>query len=473
MNLQHKDEAPHLDHRELYYAMLAEQDECVAETSLAFLGEQLDLASHLDSDLPQDPATLLAWIRNQAVSVSTQYQCYLNERRSGAPRRYFAGRAHALWFLQAVSPTKLVDGAWLSSTVAHWQDSRFRPLIQTYLEELGDGLESHNHVAIYQRLLDACGCTTRSDLPDAYYTQGAIQLSLGMHGSTMLPEMIGFNLGYEQLPLHLLITACELDELGIDPWYFTLHSTIDNADTGHAEKAVRALQSHWPHGGSTTDFHRRLCAGYQLNALGIGTLDAIDAFDLEQELVATLERKARIGASMHADHCRIAGKSISQWLVDPTRMRELLLALVKAGWIVRNRPAEESRFWQLLQGPGAPMFGVFNDYEQQLLREWIAGDACTDDRPPLSFRVRKSLRNNIPAPARQLESRPRPVLRDRFSRRREHADASAELRSLEDELRGCADQSAFLRRLLPLLQPPRHASAAGLMATRIFKQLLA
>jgi hypothetical protein len=58
-----------------------------------------------------------------------------------------------------------------------------------------------------------------------------------------LPEVIGFNLGYEQLPLHLLITAYELKELHIDPYYFTLHITVDNADSGHAKQAVDAVFS--------------------------------------------------------------------------------------------------------------------------------------------------------------------------------------------------------------------------------------
>ena len=38
-------------------------------------------------------------------------------------------------FIEKVSPTKLVDGAWLYGTLAHWQDLRFRPLIDTYLDD--------------------------------------------------------------------------------------------------------------------------------------------------------------------------------------------------------------------------------------------------------------------------------------------------------------------------------------------------
>ena len=48
-------------------------------------------------------------------------------------------------------------------------------------------------------------------------------------------------MGYEQLPLHLLISNYELKELGIDSHYFNLHITIDNFDNGHAQKALEGV----------------------------------------------------------------------------------------------------------------------------------------------------------------------------------------------------------------------------------------
>lgn len=455
-------------HRQLYDGLVTDPA-CHSDASRSFLEEQLGQADLLDCGMPSDPASLLEWVRAHSDSVTRLYQRYLQDRRDGAPRRYFSGRAHALWFLRAVAPTKMVDGAWLYATLSHWRDKRFRPLIRTYLEELGDGVQDHNHVAIYRHLVDSHGCADAPDLPDSYYTQGAIQLALGVHGNAFLPEMIGFNLGYEQLPLHLLITAFELDELGIDPWYFTLHATIDNADTGHAEKAVRALQAVWPRSGDASDFLRRVRRGYQLNMLGASTEDIIAAFDLEQELASTLERKARVGALMHSTPCRIGGKPLTQWLQEGSRMKEFLAALEKSGWIVRNRAPEESRFWQLLQGAGAPMFGVFNEYERTLLAEWIVNGASSAEVVP--FRMQRKRLANMPEHARPHSDRPRPLLRDRFSRRREHPEGLTELRELEDRLRACPDEDDFVGMLLPLLQPATHASAAGLMATRIFSQI--
>ncbi|MGM2755128.1 iron-containing redox enzyme family protein, partial [Bacillus cereus group sp. Bce019] len=90
-------------------------------------------------------------------------------------------------------------------------------------EELGDGMADKNHVKLYRELLARYGLDPVEDLPDDLYRQGLVQLALGWNAQQFLPEIVGFNLGYEQLPLHLLITAYELNELGIDPYYFTLH----------------------------------------------------------------------------------------------------------------------------------------------------------------------------------------------------------------------------------------------------------
>src|SRR5204863_5849817 len=139
-----------------------------------------------------------------------------------------------------------------------------------YLEELGEGIPSRHHVLLYRKLLATHGCEGWQQLSAEHFTQGAIQLALAHHADEFLPEVIGFNLGYEQLPLHLLITAYELKELGLDPYYFTLHVTVDNTDTGHARRAVQAVVDNMPRLGDATAFWRRVRAGYQLSNAGAG-----------------------------------------------------------------------------------------------------------------------------------------------------------------------------------------------------------
>lgn len=422
----------------LYQSLLDQPEGTHPGLLKAFLEEQLAQAAQLPCPMPQDPANLLQWVADNAAAVGRQYAEYLELRHAGAPRRFFSNKAHALYFLQQVAPSKLVDGAWLFGTVKHAGDWRYHGLIRTYLEELGDGDPSLNHVTLYRALLAEHDCLATHDLPDQLYLQGAIQLALGQASENFLPEVIGYNLGYEQLPLHLLITAFELNELGIDPYYFTLHVTIDNAGTGHAHKAVAAVLDLLPGGAENTAFLQRLRAGYSLNDLGIGSTAVIEGFDLDHEVVQMLERKRGFGQYMHSDYCRLEGKTVNEWLAKPGQCAGFLTALENKGWIKRHQDPEASRFWQMLDGPGAPMFGVFNGYERQLLKDWIAGD-WLDDQPGASNPFRARFRRRAPAVAIAT---------------------------------GAAKPAEPTQALIRKMSPSLHASPEGLAATRAFTQRL-
>jgi len=449
--------------RALYFALVREVDDQARETAADYLRIQLEAATALPCDLPDDPAGLDAWVLQRTEAVGGQYQAYLEQRRAGGPRRYFPSKAHALHFLRGVAPTKLVDGAWLYGLLQRWDDARFTALIQTYLEELGEGQPEKNHVVLYRKLLASQGCDDWQELDDEHFIQGAIQLALAEHAEQFLPEIIGFNLGYEQLPLHLLITSYELTELGIDPYYFTLHVTVDNADNGHAKKAVQGLLDAWPQVGDSAEFYRRVRDGYRLNDLGASTVSVIGDFDLDREVQRIFEKKAAVGQFVHSDYCRFEGRTVNQWLGED--VEQFLAVLDKRGWIKRGHDPQESRFWQLIVGEQAPMFGVFSAYEQQMIHDWIAADwQAEGKRSPRGALLQRqaafNARRAAPAPAM-----PQPA---------EHAsgnDFDEELQLLEQQVARLPDRAARMRLLLPLLAPQRHHSAAGLLATRLFNGL--
>lgn len=460
--------------KQLYFDLLRDADaagEC-RQAARAFLHAQLQAAASQPDELPADPAALQAWMMGGVAAVGQQYRDYREARRQGAPRRYFSNKAHALYFLKAVAPTKLVDGAWLYGLLPRWRDARYTGLIRTYLEELGEGVAEQNHVAIYRRLLEAHGCTGWEALSDEHYTQGAIQLALAEHAAEFLPEVIGYNLGYEQLPLHLLITAYELDELGLDPYYFTLHVTVDNAASGHARKATQGVLEALPQaGGDAKAFYQRVLNGYKLNNLGTDTQQAIAGFELEQELVEVLTAKAAVGSLLHADYCRLGGRTVNEWLSEPNGIPAFLQALEASGWVQRQQDPARSRFWRLIQGDDAAMFGVFTAYEQQLIHDWIAG-AWVSGRAH-SFRHRALGR---PASARAAAAYPARGVFRRHARPAEQAAVqdgfAAELRALEERLAALPDEDALMSELIRLMSPVHHHRAAGLMATRIFSRLV-
>ncbi|HYE39630.1 MAG TPA: iron-containing redox enzyme family protein, partial [Ramlibacter sp.] len=414
---------------------------------------------------PHDPAALGSWITQRTDDVGEQYRAYLASRKGGAPRLYFPTRAAALSFIRHVAPTKLVDGAWLYGLLEHWANPDFHPLIRTYLEELGDGLPDKNHVVIFRKLLSTHGCDHWEELPDHYFVQGAIQLALGHDARRYLPEIIGYNLGYEQLPLHLLITSYELNELGIDPYYFTLHVTVDNAANGHAQKAVQALRQLLPLVGDRAAFMQRVLDGYRLNDLGASTTSVIASFDIERELCAVLQAKAVVGKNMHSDYCRVEGRSVNDWLSDPAHIPGFLRAMESSGWIKRGEPVENSRFWGLVHGERAQMFGVFSSYEQQVLRDWIAS---RPEAPARSFRVQQRSLEELAPHRPRNERQPRSLLRH-HAQEPEHKN---ELHLLEERVASAGSKADIMAILLPLLAPSTHHSAAGLMATRMFSRLL-
>jgi hypothetical protein len=430
------------------YEQLLLNDDAMQRRALAqrFLATQLQQAADLPEDMPGDLSALQNFVEQHCIDVARQYADYLQQRKEGGPRQFFSSKAHALFFLQAVAPTKLVDGAWLSGLLRHWRDPRFEGLICTYLEELGEGNPAQNHVVIYRKLLAEHGLQDSGVIADQYYLQGAVQLALGECSDGFLPEVIGYNLGYEVLPLHLLISAYELSELGIDPYYFTLHVTIDNASTGHAHKAVQSVLQLLPIEGDREAFLRRVALGYRLNDLGQGSRAIIESFDLYGEVLNMLERKRPFGQHMHSDYCRFEGKTVNQWLSASEQLPGFLAALENKGWIKRHQDPQASRFWQLIDGDGAAMFGVFSPYEKQLLHDWIGGNWRPEHSPA-------SVRRGTGASAEPLVPGNDP-----------------DVASLQAALEGLAAHEQ-MPVLIPWLSAHRHSHPAGLMATRRFIEL--
>lgn len=456
--------------RDLYFSLYQEPHAHVAQGA-AWLRDQIAGVRDLPAELPPQPHQLKSWMQARVDAVGAEYREYLATRKQGAPRRYFGSRAHALYFLKGVAPTKLVDGAWLYGALRHWDDPDVRPLIRTYLEELGDGVPGKNHVRLYRKLLAAHSIEHWEQLPDEHFVQGAIQLALAGNAEQFLPEIIGYNLGYEQLPLHLLITSYELNELGIDPYYFTLHVTVDNAATGHAHKAVQAVEQMLPACADRDAFYRRVLDGYLLNEPGASTTSVIREFDLEQELLAILAAKSTVGKSLHSDYCRVAGRSVNDWLSAPTSIPAFLDALQAAGWISRGEAPEHSRFWRLVSGERGEMFGVFSTYELEILREWIEsrpGEAGKGGRVT-SHRARQRALDNLGQQEPRAPHAERGLIRRHAH---EDEDGDNELRQLETRVAAAAGKHEAMDMLAGLMTPALHHTPAGLMATRMFARLM-
>ena len=383
----------------------------------------------------------------------------------------------------------MVDGAWLSGFTEYWKDDKFASLINIYLEELGDGVAEKNYVVLYRKLLTSYGLDKFDDLNDEYFVQGAIQLALGELTEHFLPETIGFNLGYEQLPLHLLITAYELKELGTDPYYFTLHITIDNASSGHAKQAAHAVFANVPLIDNQQDYFKRVCVGFQLNDAGNGTEAIIKDFDIDNEFISILKRKVSIGKFMHGNHCHIEGRSINDWLSKPEEIQDFIKVLEANKWICRNEDPKASRFWSLIDHPKAMMFGVFSPYEKQVIYDWIAGElftsvsdyakksdsfVVTNTNDSLdSLNIQSLVFSGRPKVAHNTNIFPLPILQTLSTDDAKYVnDFNSDEVWLQEKINATADKDQLMRLLSHWMSPARHHTKLGLMATKKYKAYL-
>ncbi|MBU1443685.1 MAG: iron-containing redox enzyme family protein [Gammaproteobacteria bacterium] len=462
--------APASGARERYFRLFELTTGADRETQQAaarsHLESLLSRASVSDCDLPDDPNSLPEWMSVNVARTGARYAGYLSRRHEGGPREYFASRSAALCVLRAIAPTKLVDGAWLYGTLAHAGDPLFGHLVRTYLEELGEGAPDKNHVGLYRKLLQTHQIEDWEVQPDSHFEQGAVQLALGACADEFMPEVIGFNLGYEQLPLHLLITAYELNELGIDPYYFTLHVTVDNAASGHARRAIQAAQEATSTASDPAEFWRRVRRGYALNDIGLGTTAAIEGFDLHNELLRVLGSKSAEGKFAHSDRCRIEGRTVNDWLASPDGVGGFVQALERKGWLVSGSDPADSRFWNLLHGERAQMFGVFSAYERQVVYDWIRGDTNKDGAAAPSVDNPAGDPRSVRPFHLQLRTRPGAAA-DLAEGLQRGLAANSEV-EFDQQLASLDSPEARLAALLDQLHPSRHWTQTGLHATRLF-----
>lgn len=418
-----------------------------AEHYLSDLIQQVDVVGMKWLD---QPAYVEQHFLEQHHQTCALFQSYLERRKQQQGREYFPTVAHAFEFLAKVAPVKLVDGSWLYSSVQNWNRLENKDLIYIYLEELGMGHTRANHVTMYQELLNHYELNSYAEQLDvSYYEQAAVQLALAYAPPEYLPLVIGFNLGYEQLPLHLLITNYELAELAIDPHYFNVHITIDNAHNGHAHKSLQAYLDHYALAEDPAQYLDLIKKGYVLNDIGKSSTEIITQLNPEQLALKVFQNKALIGQYIHNQKCQFSGKNINEWLSDPAQIADFLKVMLEKGWIVKDAAVEQSRFWKIIDDPDGKMFGVFNATEKQIIKDWIQGAT-------LAARLSTGSKS-------QLNHQTESVL-NRIDQQQIH--------QLKNRLNRCAAAEQKIDLLITYVAPHMHHQEVGLWATRQLCQLL-
>ncbi|KAL7749787.1 hypothetical protein RI367_004663 [Sorochytrium milnesiophthora] len=490
---------------------IATYPEALAEARSCLRAVSEEASDLLSQHYSQHPDTALTADGYEFARIDKQlHQDYLDilhrfdeyKARVGPQQtEYIPDRDYARWWFKQIAPVKCVDGSWYTHvfwdakgaelTRQNAQQNRLQsvyrgstlnrffetmpacggddverkcqlrdilhPLFVTLAEELGSGKFNQNHVTVYRNAcnsLDAPLPPTESpefiadsEVHDESFAPAVVQLCLSHFSGEHLPEVIGYNLGYEMLPLHLLLTVHDLDILGVDSYYFLLHVTIDNAASGHAamarhgvDKYLRFVEQHWGR-NVMLEHWRRVLIGYFMNDVNPSapiidaerkrhlaarkqqeypsppleahmpklTRDAVDVADsaepsnAERRMIDLLSQKAPFAHMIHDQGSHIGDQSLRTWLdperypsssaapdakpVDPTHVRRFLHVLAHSSFIVPGN-ADASPFLTQLCAFGGCMFAIFTRAERRIIRDWIntlpQDEPAQVDTPPES-----------------------------------------------------------------------------------------
>ncbi|KAH7093421.1 hypothetical protein FB567DRAFT_174036 [Paraphoma chrysanthemicola] len=351
--------------------------------------------------------------------VANRWEDYLARRKSGGPREMFSTKEEAKWWLKQAAPVKYVDGAWLGHINKISTPFEYRNITknawQVMSEELGDGDLAKNHVHVYRDLIkdidaglppaDAADFIhSRHELTEARCWKAALaQMLISLFPHDFLPEALGFNMAYDSLPLHLLKTVKELRELRLNPYYFELHISIDNADSGHAAMAMSAVANYIDvvrekDGEEAAHIAwKRVQSGYVL-AEGLQTTP--ESHSLKQEVEVPFPRTETEASLInifaaktfvaHKIHCnsrlRIGRKSLVDWLEpnafqDQQWQKEFLYDLGECKpWVIKG-DSGKSRLVKELSWEGK-MFGSFTQTEVEVVKMWIDELGAMTQSPP-------------------------------------------------------------------------------------------
>lgn len=404
--------------KELYHKLqnLHQHPECLPEARTRLidlfdhtLHEALNLKDQSGTILsvPEyDPQALHDFLARSADKTADVFAAYTARRKAGGPREMFPTLEYAKYWARLAAPVKYVDGSWLggvhrveSTKPSHRAASRIA--WQILSEELGDGDLGKNHVWVYEQLVNSIGAgsiglghetkfisnVTNSNHETRVWSAAIAQLCVSLFPAEMLPEILGFNMAYESLPCHLLITIQEFKELKLDPYYFVLHVSIDNGHSGHAAMGAAAVIAYMDSlpAEEREEAWRRVQAGYIL-AEGLPTTPA-PISQLDKEVTEIFRQKCETAKPMHS-FCPGAiggsqfGKKLEDWL-DPEQFERWGMLFTKvladSRWVVKGHP-EESKLIQELQW-GGRMFGAYTTEETMVLSRWIEGLAPASTNP--------------------------------------------------------------------------------------------
>lgn len=242
------------------------------------------------------------------------------------------------------------------------------------------------------RLPGFAGSLAEMEVPDAILEIAAFRLALMRFPRTLLPEILGYTLGFTESDSYLPQAGTDVQTKAVlDRYEGFYRATV----TSQRPLFRRWLRKQWVSlprtGGERRRSLRRVLKGLARSRYEAEILRETMDFSWHRrrsprrEMLALLRRKAPFAKAFH-DEVQLAGRSLRDWFQQqPFDAEGLLEALGRSGWFGCTAP-ERSPFWSWVEF-GGPMFGVFSESERATLREWVespdeGGEADEGEVPP-------------------------------------------------------------------------------------------
>lgn len=377
---------------------------------ISLFAEKLSVAENTSAGILSlakfDAATLARFLKAEDDRITARWENYLQRRESGLPRELFRDLDHAKWWLKQISPVKYVDGAWLGHIHRVTTPFALRPITkkawQIMSEELGDGDFTKDHVYLWRELMEDIGANLPAPNTEDFihpqhgldkvhvWKAGVAQLLISIFPHEFLPEILGFNMHFEMLTWDTMRAIKELKELKLNDYYFLLHVSIDNADSGHTAMAMQAVIDYMAH-VQTADGEaaaqaawKRVQTGFILSEQLITSPDAqmsdctgySGPNEFEAKVLKIFKAKALVSHKLHcASKVKVKSRKLVDWL-NPVAFeseawqKEFIAALANSKpWVLKGNSAQ-SKLMTLLAWDGK-MFGSFTQNEVEVVRNWI------------------------------------------------------------------------------------------------------
>jgi len=319
-----------------------------------------------------------------------------------AQNPFFRTREDVIERIRQLTPFNFLDGSWLRNIHRVGPVDEVNAILFTILkEELGDGVASQNHANIYQDLCHSFGFypppiqsiafARDPAFLDCAFDSPTFQLGISEFSRRYYPEIIGMSLWLEWTVMELHRIASIVEKIAnLSSHFYRMHIAIDNAASGHGAEIIRAvklyLQQVRVEGGEAAvqQHWKRIWDGYVAFAytfvIVIQQIKHVLKFppSPQQRLESLIARKAPYGRLNHngltiprpTPGDRKKPPTINSLFDDPPGLLKALKESNNPKYIVPGKP-DESKFFELLEFRGGPMYHVFSEDEIKLWRDWI------------------------------------------------------------------------------------------------------